>query len=100
MPTLTLAGKNNVRIEFVPEARGGWVRIEVESERPIRAFILDGDGMDEFDSDDLEPFTTLAGSDTASKYHELRAFIPRNTEWYLLLVNNRDRSTAVHWRFV
>lgn len=100
MPTLTVRGNNDVRIEFVPERRGGRVKIEVESERPIRAYIVDSDGMDEFDNEEAEQFTTLAGGDKTSTHHVLSAFIPRDTEWFLLLVNNRERSSAVHWRFV
>ena len=47
MPTMTLKAVSDLVEEFEPEPRGARVRLVVESERPVRAYLLDDRGLDE-----------------------------------------------------
>lgn len=98
MAALTLQGEEARDIEFVPLRRAARVRIRVEAERPIHAYLVDEAGLEEFNAG--EEFTALAGSDRASGDHLLSAFVPRGRPWFLLLVNSRRLPVAVFWEEV
>ena len=99
MPTMTLKAVSDLVEEFEPEPRGARVRLVVESERPVRAYLLDDRGLDEYYDEEGDSFTTLAGPSRADTYLVLRGHIPRDTVSYLLIINEGKRPTAVHWDF-
>lgn len=96
MPLRTLEAHGHFRVEFEPIPRGKRVRVSVESLLPTYAYIVNEQGMAEFDDEDEKSFSTMATS-TSANSHTLSAFITRHTTWFLLVVNRRARATTVHW---
>lgn len=97
MPTFTLPTHEDTSIEFYTVPSGTHVRIKIESEHPIRAYIVDDDGLAEFEAGD--EFTVLAGDRHLASKRTLSAFVPRDVAWFLLLMNESAGPIAVHWEW-
>jgi hypothetical protein len=95
MPTCIIQPDDDYRIKFNAIPRGRRVRVTVESNNPIYAYLVEREDIDDFDAE--QDFLTLAGEDRDKLKHKLTAFIPRGTAWYLLMVNLNDDPVAVYW---
>lgn len=95
MPPRTIQPDDDLRILFPAASKGRHVRVRVESEKSVNAYLVDRDGLDDFD--DGNDFMIFAGEDQSERVHKLSAFIPRGKTWYLLIVNQHDDPVAVYW---
>jgi hypothetical protein len=95
MPILTLKPDTNVRIKYsVPKS--GWVSFNVEAESPVDTFILDADGVKQFNQG--EAFVDSYGGFTNRRVHEQEIRLPFKGPWWLIIKNsNTKKAAAVHY---
>ena len=97
MPTTKIEADYNVRYKYSSFDRSTDVEVRIESDEPIKAYILSRDDLKDFDDGgDFDYFVrgTVDGERT------LRCRIPVNTRWALLMVNRGTETAAVHWEFI
>lgn len=97
VPTTKIEADYNVRYKYSSFDRSTDVEVRIESDEPIKAYILSRDDLKDFDDGgDFDYFVrgTVDGERT------LRCRIPVNTRWALLMVNRGTETAAVHWEFI
>jgi hypothetical protein len=97
MPVVTIKPGKDLRVRFrVPRSRV--IDYNVEAERPVTTWVLDEEGLAEFDK--------RRGGDVRSYYggfpnryrHQQEIRLPFSGWWYLVIENlDDDRPVAVHY---
>jgi hypothetical protein len=96
MPTALLKPNTHLRVRY-PVPRSGVIEYDVEAEPPVDTFVLDEDGLKEFNRGDEYIFSYYGGFTNRRKHHqEIR--LPFRGWWYLIIKNsNKRESAAVHY---
>lgn len=94
MPTFTVGPNENVRIKFsVPKDH--WIEFDVEAEQPIDVWVLDKEGLEQFDA--VEKTIECYYRRLRSMKHHEELELPFRGSWWLLIVNRSDEPVAVHY---
>ena len=96
MPTQTLPAQHYIYFSY--NFRSGLLRVNlikfyVESEFPIDTYVVDQAGLQDFQSG--RQFTTHGGLINAFE-HKQEIRVPHEGDWYLIVNNKGNQSTAVH----
>jgi hypothetical protein len=97
MPTRIIRPGENVRLRFrVPNSRV--VEYEIESDRPVKSYILRTKGLELFD-EGSERFKYYGGFPEARKKQRQELVLPFDEgHWWLLIVNpSKDHSAQVFY---
>lgn len=97
MRTALLQPDTHLRIRY-PVPRDGWVEYTVEADGvPVTTWVLDEEGLKEFNNGRKDIFSYYGGFANRYKHHqELR--LPFRGWWYLIIENtSHDDPAAVHY---
>jgi len=97
MPTQTLSANSYIYFTFAFQGRffrDARIRFYVESELPISTFIVDESGFGEFQSG--REYTYYGGFSNITE-HRQEFRVPHEGVWYLIVSNNQNMNTAIHY---
>jgi len=97
MQTALLKPDTHLRIRY-PVPRDGWIKYNVEADGvPVTTWVLDEEGLKEFNSGKKDVFSYYGGFVNRYKHHqELK--LPFRGWWYLIIENRSQRDpAAVHY---
>jgi hypothetical protein len=97
MRTALLKPDTHLRIRY-PVPSDGWIEYTVEADgAPVTTWVLDEDGLKEFNNGKKDVFSYYGGFPKRYKHHqELK--LPFRGWWYLIIENNdRYEPAAIHY---
>jgi hypothetical protein len=89
--TFTLQGNSHLAVPYNAPFFGS-VHYEVEAERPITLIVVDDVNLAAWRAG--YPYNPIGGTAEVTRFQQ-DLFIPRNTRWYLVMVNYSPFPTAV-----
>ena len=99
MPTQMIKPNGYLKVRYkVP--RRGLIEYTVEADRPVDTFVLDQEGLLEFE-DRAESVYSYYGGFARRREHHQELRLPPNVRaegfWYLVINNRNNESAAVHY---
>lgn len=94
MPTRILHSKYHIPIEFFVERRRPRVRYIVESQYPVTVYLMDEDDLSDFENG--RSFGYYVGA-KRRRYHEEDIKLTYSGIYYLVIINEGNKSTAIHY---
>ncbi|SRR5713226_48127 len=80
--------------------KNGSIEYEVEANRPVTTFVVDEEGLKEFNSKGSDVYSYYGGFASRYEHHqELRLPLKVRMQgyWYLIIDNPQNESVAVHY---
>jgi hypothetical protein len=97
MPTALIRPRSHLRVKY-PVPRTGRIEYEVEADNPVTTYVLDEEGLKEFQNGRTEYIESYYGGFPYRRVHYQSLKLPfRSGNWYLVIKNDQDKAVAVHY---